>query len=251
MDELALEILPEDSRGVVVSATERINLRLRRTAEDIVLIGQDLKMIKDNLEQGQFSEWISTNFDMTHRTANNFINVYTKFHDRLEMIDHLKPSILYQLSAPSTSEELIDEVSNMEKSPTMSQLESLKNLVKKEETKRKRAEDNRDLVMKQADERVSEANTEVRRLQEKVKNIGEIKEKVEVIPEGYVNISEVPLMSASHHLEEASSILKNVSSPPVGVEEFDRAFRFIQEINSEMKRLTDKESSRPAEGGGK
>ena len=105
--------------------------------------------------------------------------------------------------------------------------------------------------MKQADERVSEANTEVRRLQEKVKNIGEIKEKVEVIPEGYVNISEVPLMSASHHLEEASSILKNISSPPVGVEEFDRAFRFIQEINSEMKRLTDKESSRPAEGGGK
>ena len=40
MDELALEILPEDSRGVVVSATERINLRLRRTAEDIVLIGK-------------------------------------------------------------------------------------------------------------------------------------------------------------------------------------------------------------------
>jgi hypothetical protein len=242
MDELALEVIPEDSKGIVIAATERINLRLRRTAEDIVLVGQDLKMIKDSLDQGQFSEWISDNFDMTHRTANNFINVYSKFHDRLDMIDHLKPSILYQLSAPSTPDEVVDEVTKMEKNPTLSEFEALKNQVKKEEVKRKRAEDNRDLVMKQADDRIGEANREVKTLQDKMKNIGEIKDRVEIIPEGYVDINEIPIKSALHHLEESYGLLQQVSIPPRGVEEFDKAFQFVQNINSEMRRLTEKDS---------
>jgi len=76
---------------------------MRRTAEDIVEIGQRLISIKEKLEHGYFLEWLETEFDGHRDTANKFMQVAREFGS-LEMskISTFEISALYKLAAPST-----------------------------------------------------------------------------------------------------------------------------------------------------
>ena len=62
----------------VQGATERIRLRMKRAAEEIMAIGQELIAVKDALPRGQFGEWLQTEFEMSPVTARKFMNVYTR-----------------------------------------------------------------------------------------------------------------------------------------------------------------------------
>jgi hypothetical protein len=110
MSELTLfdvnEIVPT---GQVIQATERIKLRLKRTAEDIIAIGQDLTLIKAELGHGHFLPWIEKHFEMKRHTAQNFMNVAERFGSNGEIFT-ISPSILYELASPSTPETVIQEV---------------------------------------------------------------------------------------------------------------------------------------------
>lgn len=90
--------------GVVQAASERIKLRMKRTAEDIVAIGLDLQEIKDNLPHGEFLPWVEAEFGMTDRAARKFIEVGKRYGSKSEIISDLSPTVLYELSAPSTPE---------------------------------------------------------------------------------------------------------------------------------------------------
>ncbi len=46
---------------------ERIRNSVRRAAEDIISIGQDLTQVKDQLGHGKFLNWIDREFGMTDR----------------------------------------------------------------------------------------------------------------------------------------------------------------------------------------
>ena len=89
------------------AAAERIKIRLRRTAEDIVEIGKELVEIKNKLTHGQFLPWIEAEFQMSDRTANNFMRVAARF--KSEIISDFNPTVLYQLAAPSTPDEVIEK----------------------------------------------------------------------------------------------------------------------------------------------
>jgi hypothetical protein len=156
--------LPEESKDIIIGATERIQVRLRKTVEDIILIGQDLSLIKENLAHGQFTDWISKNFEMNHRTANNFINAYTRFKDRVDLLDHVKPSILYQLAAPSTPDEVVDEVIEMDKSPTVKELEEMKSNLKREVARRKQLEEHQEQVLEETNKKLDEAKKQIKEL---------------------------------------------------------------------------------------
>jgi hypothetical protein len=110
-----LDDLPANTVITVREASERVRLRMRRTAEDIVEIGRDLILIKETLRHGSFLPWIEQEFGMTARTAQNFMGVAEQFGDKYETVSHLPPKVLYALAAPSTPEEVRDNVVEMAK----------------------------------------------------------------------------------------------------------------------------------------
>ena len=105
-------IIPEPVKpkdAVIAAVTERIKLRLKRTVEDIIEIGRELTAVKTELPHGQFLPWIAAEFEMSERTAYNFMDVSSKFGDKLATVANLQPKILYALSAPSTPDSVIDK----------------------------------------------------------------------------------------------------------------------------------------------
>ncbi|OSM04458.1 DUF3102 domain-containing protein [Magnetofaba australis] len=90
-------------------AAERIRLRMRRTAEDIIAIGQDLQRVKDAIPHGSFGPWIQAEFEMTESSALRFMRVAERFGTKSVNLTDLKPSVLYFLAAPSTPEEVIEK----------------------------------------------------------------------------------------------------------------------------------------------
>lgn len=87
---------------------KEINLRVKITKNEIFKIGELLIHAKNLCQQEgiKFQEWISKNFDFSYETANNFMNVYKNCFGFRSIAMSLKPSILYQISAPSFPEEL-------------------------------------------------------------------------------------------------------------------------------------------------
>lgn len=92
------------------ASAERIKVRLKRTADDIIEIGKELIIAKDKCGHGNFENWLQQEFEMTDRTAQNFINVAKKFGDKTETVSLLNATALYALSAPSMPEEVRTEV---------------------------------------------------------------------------------------------------------------------------------------------
>jgi myosin heavy subunit len=101
--------LSPDLQVEVKSATERIKLRMKRTAEDIIEIGKDLIAIKEKLPHGQFLPWIATEFEMEERTARRFMSVAERFPE-IGHFDRFKPATLYELAAPSTPDQVVEQV---------------------------------------------------------------------------------------------------------------------------------------------
>ncbi len=103
------EELEEETRNFVKTRTAAIKALMKRTAQDIIEIGQELIGVKSRLGHGTFIAWLKMEFGWTRRTANNFIHVAERF--KWENFSHLDfaPSALYLLASPSITEEARDE----------------------------------------------------------------------------------------------------------------------------------------------
>ena len=88
----------------------RINIQLRRTAEDIVEIGKDLIAVKESLPHGCFLPWIEAEFGMSQWAARNFMKFATTYGDNSGIIHDLSPTALYALAAPKTPIEVQEEI---------------------------------------------------------------------------------------------------------------------------------------------
>lgn len=84
---------------------EEVRLRIHITKREIFTIGELLYEAKKIL-QGEFKQWIEDNFDFGYDTANNFMNVYKHLFGHRGLVDKVKSSILYRISAPSFPDEL-------------------------------------------------------------------------------------------------------------------------------------------------
>ena len=92
----------------VRAAAERIKVRIRKTAEDIVEIGKDLKLTKDRLGHGKFLVWIDQEFRMSDQTARNFMKVAEKFGDQIQNYLGFSPTALIAMA--TASPEVIEQV---------------------------------------------------------------------------------------------------------------------------------------------
>lgn len=94
-------------------AAERIKLRLRRSAEDIIEIGRDLLSVKERIGHGNFLPWIEAEFGMTDKTAQRFMNVGRVYAGKNDIVSNLDVTALYELAAPKTSTEVREEIERM------------------------------------------------------------------------------------------------------------------------------------------
>ena len=63
----------------IEKTTAEILILKEQKAQNIMEIGKRLIAVKDNLQHGEFSEWLMERVDISHRTANNFMKVATTF----------------------------------------------------------------------------------------------------------------------------------------------------------------------------
>jgi hypothetical protein len=102
--------LPEEKREAAQRAARIIKPLLKRTAEDIFLIGHELSQIKEMLPHGRYTEWLGVEFGLSERMAQHFVNVRRRLGPKSEKFSVLPPSTLYLLAAPSTPDTAIIEI---------------------------------------------------------------------------------------------------------------------------------------------
>jgi hypothetical protein len=120
------EVLDEVRRIRIQVKTESIKARMKRTAEDIIAIGQDLIEVKEVLGHGRFLQWIDAEFGMKERSARNFMAVSTRFGNKLANFADYSASVLYELAAPSTPEVIVEQVQAGEIPATLEAIKAAK-----------------------------------------------------------------------------------------------------------------------------
>lgn len=93
----------------VQQQTGEIQALVKRTAQDIVEIGQKLNAVKEKLKHGRFIDWIEAEFRWSYPTAARFMQVADRFSSQIYQIDKFAPSAMYELAAPSTSKQALEE----------------------------------------------------------------------------------------------------------------------------------------------
>lgn len=106
--------LSRGDEAEVREAAERIKLRLRRTAEDIIEIGRDLIAVKERLPHGQFLPWLEAEFGMSDETARKMMRVAEVYGPKIQSgWNFPPPTVMYELAAPKTPLEVREEVEKM------------------------------------------------------------------------------------------------------------------------------------------
>jgi hypothetical protein len=107
--EFSYGILNLATRKVVQQHTIEIKGLLRRTAQDIVDIGEKLSEVKQELGHGQFLAWLRTEFDWSESAARKFMQVHKKFKTVNFTHLNIATSAMYLLAADCTSKAARDE----------------------------------------------------------------------------------------------------------------------------------------------
>lgn len=103
-------VIDEICRDDVRDAAVRIKVRMARTASDIVDIGRDLIAVKEAVGHGHFLSWIDAEFGMSEDSAQRFMGVAKRLGDQIPQNAVFDRTALYALAAPSTPDEIVEEV---------------------------------------------------------------------------------------------------------------------------------------------
>ncbi len=96
--------LDAETTQFVQQQTGEIRTLMKRTAQNIIEVGQKLIEVKDKLGHGRFGDWLNSEFDWDERTARRFMTVADRFSNKSDNLSDINfaPSALYILAAPST-----------------------------------------------------------------------------------------------------------------------------------------------------
>jgi len=108
-------VLTSEVQIFIQSKTSELKSLMRRSAQDIIDIGQKLTEVKEQLGHGNFRAWLKAEFDWSVRTAARFMQVATQF--KCANLAHLNIAVsaLYLLAKPSTPEKARQEALELAK----------------------------------------------------------------------------------------------------------------------------------------
>ena len=104
------KVLTADAQQELFRLTARVRDGLRRSAGDIISIGQDLLAAKKLLGHGKFGGWLDAEFGLSHRSATQFMRAAERFQDRMEAAANLPGGVLLELASASVPDDLVDRV---------------------------------------------------------------------------------------------------------------------------------------------
>jgi hypothetical protein len=116
--------LDETSRRIVMQKTDETHGLMRRTAENILAIGQNLQLVQQHLPEMRFSAWLRAEFALSRQTAYNYMRVATKFSGSCQTVLQLPARILYALT--SSSDTVIEQVETGQIPPTLEAIQAAK-----------------------------------------------------------------------------------------------------------------------------
>lgn len=206
----------------IEKTTAEILILKDQTAQNIIEIGKRLIEVKENLQHGEFSEWLKERIDISHRTANNFMKVATTFSNS-QSLANLGSTKLFLLAG--LDEEDRQEVMKENKVEDMTTRELEQVIKEKKEIKKQlEAEQEYSEELQQA---IKDKEIQIKNLQNELEKIQipekEIIEKEiikEVIPEHFINEKEKlkqniveqqkQLETLRKRAEKAESTLRNI-----------------------------------------
>jgi hypothetical protein len=102
------------------AAQDAANRIRQRMQASIIETGRDLLKIKEVLDHGQFGRWLKAEFNLTDRTARNFMNAAELADAKSEIVSVLPAATLYRLASPSTPDIARDNIiGRLEKGETV------------------------------------------------------------------------------------------------------------------------------------
>lgn len=116
--------LDEHTRLLVQQKTDETHGLLKRTAESIIAIGDNLLAVQKLLPEMKFSAWLRTEFDLSRQSAYNFMRVATRFGGSCKTVLQLPAKVLYELA--SSSDAIIEQVEAGQLSPKVDAIKAAK-----------------------------------------------------------------------------------------------------------------------------
>jgi hypothetical protein len=89
---------------------EKVRAHLHRGTCEYLEAGRWLTEAKCKCEHGQWMPWLNDNFGLSDRMAQHLINATTKFGANAKRVSDLPQRVVFLLAAPSTPEEVVDDV---------------------------------------------------------------------------------------------------------------------------------------------
>ncbi len=169
----------------IEKTTAEILMLKDQTAQNIIEIGKRLIEVKENLEHGEFTEWLKEKVDISHRTANNFMKVATTFSNS-QSIANLGSTKLFLLAGldKEDRQEIMKE-SNVEEMTTR----ELEQAVKEKKEIKKQLEAEKE-YSEELQEAIKQKENQIRTLQNEIDNIKTPKKEIiekevvkEIVPE--------------------------------------------------------------------
>ncbi|PKL74378.1 MAG: hypothetical protein CVV27_20800, partial [Candidatus Melainabacteria bacterium HGW-Melainabacteria-1] len=105
-----VEQLSSTNRKHLDAIAQRIKNRQQCSVEDIIGIGRDLNQAKRLLPHGQFTDWLTREFDLGYHTANRLMHVAEQLGDKVSTVLTLSKRALYELASPSTTSEIRHQI---------------------------------------------------------------------------------------------------------------------------------------------
>lgn len=104
-------LVDERHREQVRAAAVEIRTRLRRTVEDMIVIGEQLNAVQEILHYSQFYEWAQTEFGLSRGSVFEFARIATRFAEKRSIIERFfTPTIVRRLAAVSVPDKAVDAV---------------------------------------------------------------------------------------------------------------------------------------------
>lgn len=216
----------------IEKTTAEILMLKDQTAQNFIEIGKRLIKAKENLQHGEFTEWLKEKVDISHRTANNFMKVATTFSDS-QSLANLGSTKLFLLAG--LDEEDRQEVMQENKVDEMTTRE-LEQAVKEKKEIKKQLEEEKEYsnelqeAIKEKDEQIKRLKGEVNNIQKPEKEIIEKEVIKEVVPDSIksqVEQLEKERTELFEKYEEAKSTIvsmNNMKNNEIGQKYYDYGF---------------------------
>lgn len=216
----------------IEKTTTEILMLKDQTAQNIIEIGKRLIEVKNNLEHGEFLNWLEDKVEFSRYTANRFMKIATEFSN-VSAVQHLGSKKLFLLAGldEENRQEVMQE-NNVEDMTTR----ELEKVVKEKKEIKKQLEAEQE-YSNELQDAIKEKENQIRALKQKIENIQipekEIVEKEvvkEIIPESITKQME-QLEEEKNELfqkyEQAKSTIvsmNNVKNNEMGQKYYDYGF---------------------------